>query len=107
MSNISVSESGNYFYIMQGDSDADCWPQHKEAKSPEEEIIIRLCEKILSYKQQQQTILDLQKKRTKGEINDAYAMTIERQAEENRVLKVTNNKLKQKVESLTKTLKTQ
>ena len=40
---LSISESGDYFYIMEGESDVDCWPQYKQAKSPAEEIIIRLC----------------------------------------------------------------
>lgn len=52
MSDITVSESGDYFYIMQGDSDADCWPQYKEAANPWEEIIIRLCEKVVEQNKQ-------------------------------------------------------
>ena len=40
---LSISESGDYFYIMEGESDLDCWPQYKSAESPCEEMIIRLC----------------------------------------------------------------
>ena len=52
MSDISISESGDYFYIMQGESDADCWPQYKEAASPDEEMIIRLCKKVIGLQEQ-------------------------------------------------------
>ena len=52
MSDITISENGEYFYIMQGDSDADCWPQYKEAASTDEEMIIRLCKKVIDLQEQ-------------------------------------------------------
>lgn len=52
MSDITISESGDYFYIMQGDSDENCWPQYKEAASPDEEMIIRLCQKIIELEKE-------------------------------------------------------
>lgn len=51
-SDLTISESGDYFYIMQGDSDADCWPQYKEAANPDEEMIIRLCREVVEQNKQ-------------------------------------------------------
>lgn len=50
-SDITVSKSGEYYYIADGDSDADTWPQFKDDVSPEEEIIIRLCEKVVQLQE--------------------------------------------------------
>ena len=64
--NITVSESGMYYYIMTGPSDLDCWPQRKYPMaaiegplSAEEEIIIGLCEKIVKMNDVNEAVLDI------------------------------------------------
>ena len=61
MNGVTVTESGGYFYIMFGDSDAECYVQRKfqeggaddpiDHKLPES-IIIGLCERVLKLEKE-------------------------------------------------------